>query len=104
MDGQIAGSLLNEALGGVAGTLTTVSFVPQVVKTLRSKSTRDISLSMWVLFTAGVAVWIAYGIAIGSVSVIAANGVTLALAATVLIVKLGNLKAERSARVDDADP
>lgn len=103
MDGQVSGPLINEALGAVAGTLTTVSFVPQVVKTLRSKSTRDISLSMWLLFTTGVACWIVYGIAIGSASVTITNVITLILAGTVLTIKLRNLRVDKSAQTNQTD-
>lgn len=103
MDGQFSGPLIDEALGAVAGTLTTMSFVPQVVKTLRSKSTRDISLSMWLLFTTGVAVWIVYGVAIGSVAVTVTNVITLILAGTVLTIKFRNLRTDASAQPGSGD-
>ncbi len=75
-------------LGLVAGTLTTIAFVPQVVKTWRTRSTRDISLGMFSLFTTGVVLWLVYGIVIGSWPVILANGATLALSITLLTLKL----------------
>lgn len=103
MDGQFNGPLIDEALGAVAGTFTTLSFVPQVVKTLKSKSTRDISLSMWLLFTTGVAIWIVYGVAIGSVAVTLTNVITLILAGTVLTIKLRNLRADASSQADNGD-
>jgi MtN3 and saliva related transmembrane protein len=79
---------LIDALGLTAGALTTVAFLPQLIKTWRSKSARDISLGMFVLFTVGVALWLVYGLFTGAVPVIAANTVTLILALTILTLKL----------------
>jgi MtN3 and saliva related transmembrane protein len=75
-------------LGLAAGTLTTVSFVPQVLRTWRTRSTRDISLAMFAAFSAGVALWLCYGIAIESWPIVLANSVTLCLALTILVLKL----------------
>ena len=83
-----------EAIGFAAGTLTTASFVPQVIKTLKSKSTRDISLAMWLLFTVGVGVWIVFGVLTQSPAIILTNVVTFGLAGTVLLIKLRNLSSE----------
>lgn len=77
-----------EILGLVAGLLTTIAFVPQVIKTWKSKHAHDISLAMFSLFSCGVVLWIVYGFIIGSLPVILANVVTLALALTILILKL----------------
>jgi len=77
-----------EWLGYVAAVLTTGSFVPQAVMTIRSRNTSGISLAMYVIFTAGVAAWLAYGIAITSWPMILANTVTLGLAATILALKI----------------
>jgi MtN3 and saliva related transmembrane protein len=77
-----------EWLGFVAATLTSASFIPQAVMTIRSRDTRGISRSMYIIFTTGVAFWLAYGIAIDSLPMIFANTVTLALAGTVLALKL----------------
>lgn len=76
------------AIGFIAATLTTIAFVPQVIKILRTKSTRDVSIGMYALFTAGVALWLCYGLLIGSWPVIAANAITLVLAGLVLILKI----------------
>jgi MtN3 and saliva related transmembrane protein len=76
------------ALGLLAGILTTLAFVPQVLKTWRTRSTADISLAMFVTFTAGVFTWLIYGLLIGDLPVIIANSVTLLLAATILFFKL----------------
>lgn len=77
-----------EILGLIAGLFTTIAFVPQVIKTWKSKHAHDISLAMFSLFSSGVALWIVYGFIIGSLPVILANVVTLALALTILILKL----------------
>jgi MtN3 and saliva related transmembrane protein len=77
-----------EWLGFVAATLTSASFIPQAVMTIRSRDTRGISRGMYIIFTTGVAFWLAYGIAIDSMPMIFANTVTLALAGTVLALKL----------------
>jgi len=75
-------------LGLVAGALTTVAFIPQVVKTWKSKHTKDISLGMFALFSIGVFLWLLYGIEIGATPIVIANTVTLGLALTILIFKL----------------
>ncbi|MBW3549290.1 MAG: SemiSWEET transporter [Proteobacteria bacterium] len=77
-----------EWMGYVAATLTTVAFVPQALKTLRSRNTRDISLSMYVVFTAGIGFWLGYGIWLESWPMIGCNSVTLLLAGAILGMKL----------------
>lgn len=79
-----------DTVGSAAALLTTLAFVPQVVKTLKTRHTRDISLSMWVMFSAGVALWLAYGVMLTAWPVIAANAAMLLLSLTVLAVKLAN--------------
>lgn len=74
-------------LGLAAGSLTTISFVPQVVKIWRTGSTKDISAIMFLLFSTGVLLWLVYGIAIGSVPVIVSNAITLVLSTTILFLK-----------------
>lgn len=81
---------LTDAVGAVAATLTTLAFLPQVVKTLKTRRTRDISTSMWSMFCAGVALWLAYGLMMGAWPLIAANLLTLILAGIILGVKLAN--------------
>jgi MtN3 and saliva related transmembrane protein len=75
-------------IGGVAGVLTTVAFVPQVIKTWRTRRADDLSIGMLLLFTLGVALWGAYGLLVGAMPVIAANGVTLILAVAMVVMKL----------------
>jgi len=75
-------------LGLAAGFCTTLSFLPQVIRTWTTRSTKDISLGMFSVFVGGTALWLLYGIAIGDLAVTIANGVTLVLAATILVFKL----------------
>lgn len=75
-------------LGMLAGTLTTVAFVPQVVKIWQSKSASDISLAMFFIFNLGLVLWLLYGIAIHSMPVIVANAVTLVLTGIILMLKI----------------
>jgi len=75
------------ALGIAAGTLTTIAFIPQVIKIWRSKSAKDISLGMFLIFSTGVALWLWYGIAINALPIIIANAITLMLALLILFFK-----------------
>ena len=80
------------AVGYLAATLTTVSFFPQALKTLRSGDTSAISLRMYSLFTAGIALWGIYGVCTGDGPLILANLVTLVPAGIVLERKLRALR------------
>lgn len=77
-----------EWMGYVAAVMTTAAFVPQAIKTMRSRNTRDISLSMYAVFTVGIAFWLGYGIWLNSWPMIGSNIVTLLLAGTILGMKL----------------
>ena len=77
-----------EWMGYVAATLTTLSFLPQAVKTIRSRDTRGISLGKNVVFTVGVGFWFGYGVALHSWPMIVSNAITFVLAATILGLKL----------------
>jgi len=81
-------AVLIEAVGGIAGLLTTIAFLPQVVRTWTTKSAGDISFAMLTIFAVGVALWFAYGLMIVSWPVIGANGVTLLLVLTILGLKV----------------
>lgn len=85
-------------LGYIAALLTTGSFVPQAILTLRTRDVSGISASMYGAFTAGVALWLAYGWRLGEWPIILANAVTLALAATILVTKLVVDRQQRSGR------
>lgn len=75
-------------LGYLAATLTTLSFVPQAVLTVRTRQVQGISLAMYSVFTIGVALWLAYGWQLGEWPIIVANAVTLLLAVTILLTKI----------------
>ena len=77
-----------EWTGYVAATLTTLAFVPQALKTIRTKDTRSISLGMYVVFTIGIGFWLAYGFVLDSIPMILSNIVTFGLSATILAMKL----------------
>jgi len=79
-----------ELIGSLAGILTTVSFIPQVVKTWRSGS-----LFMFLLFSLGVLLWLIYGLAIDSRPVVIANAITLVLAFSILVMKLRHMWRQR---------
>lgn len=75
-------------IGLAAGTCTTLAFLPQALKAWRTRSTRDISLSMFLVFLAGVLLWLTYGLLLDDLPLVAANGVTLLLAGSILVLKL----------------
>lgn len=77
-----------DILGLIAGTLTTIAFVPQVLKTWTTKSAKDVSLVMMISFCVGVFLWLVYGLAIGAMPVIVSNAVTLFLALLIVVLKI----------------
>ncbi|WP_027467347.1 SemiSWEET transporter [Deefgea rivuli] len=79
---------LIEMLGLLAGGLTTFAFVPQVYQVWKSKSAKDISLGMYSIFVAGIALWLVYGVLAQSLPVVLANTLTLILASMVLLMKI----------------
>jgi len=79
---------LTDVIGSLAACLTTFSFLPQAVHTFRTKDVRGISLGMYSVFTLGVALWLAYGWLLDAWPIMIANLITLALAATILVMKL----------------
>lgn len=80
--------LPSEFIGYVAAVLTTASFVPQAWHTFRTRDVRGISLGMYSVFTVGVACWLIYGLLMNAWPIVIANCITLALAATILVMKL----------------
>lgn len=78
-------------LGFLAGALTTAAFIPQVWRSFRTRSVKDLSIGMLVLFNLGVALWIAYGWAMHSMPVILANGATLLLNVPLLALKVRHI-------------
>jgi MtN3 and saliva related transmembrane protein len=79
---------MTDVTGFLAGALTTVAFVPQVLKMYTTKSGKDVSARMLLIFSAGVILWLIYGIMIESVPVILANLVTLILSGTIIVLKI----------------
>lgn len=79
---------LTNGIGVTAAVLTTASFLPQVLHTLRTRDTRGLSLWMYLLFTVGVFLWLVYGVLLQLWPIVAANLVTFALALAVLVLKL----------------
>ncbi len=79
---------LQDSLGFAAAVLTTGSFVPQAWLTLRTRDVSGISLGMYSAFTAGVALWLVYGVMLGKWPIVLANAVTLVLATTILVTKI----------------
>ena len=75
-------------LGYFAGLLTTIAFIPQVVKVWTSKSTSDISLIMFVIFTLGVLLWLIYGVIVNDYSLVVTNLVTFSLSLSILVAKI----------------
>ena len=72
----------------VAAVLTTISFVPQVWHSFKTRDVSGISLTMYSIFTVGIALWLAYGILLQAWPLIVANGITLSLAFAILLMKL----------------
>jgi MtN3 and saliva related transmembrane protein len=79
---------MTEIIGYVAAFLTTLSFLPQAIKTLKERDTSGISLLMYSMFVAGVALWLLYGILIGNKILIISNSITFLLSGAVLWVKV----------------
>ena len=79
---------LTDTIGTVGATLTTVAFLPQVWHTFRTKDVSGISLGMYTVLTMGIALWVAYGCLLSAWPIIIANGITLALALAILLMKL----------------
>lgn len=75
-------------LGLVAASCSTLAFLPQVIKTWRTRSTQDISLGMFLLLVSGIVLWLLYGILLGDLPLIVANAVTFVFAGTILYFKV----------------
>jgi MtN3 and saliva related transmembrane protein len=86
--GRGGANMIVTFVGYAAAFCTTISFLPQAIKIWRTRSTKDISRDMFAIFTVGVALWLAYGLALHDIPMIAANGVTFVLAALILGFKL----------------
>ena len=83
---------LTNLLGNVAAFLTTISFLPQAIKTIRSGHTKHLSLPMYLLFVSGVFLWILYGVSNNQLPIILGNAITFLFAGTILTFKLRDLR------------
>lgn len=86
-------------IGTLAGVFTTIAFIPQVTKTWKTKSAGDISLLMFLLFSTGVLLWLIYGVLLHAMPIVVANGITLSLSASILVLKVKDLRAQRRRRL-----
>lgn len=77
-----------DGIGYAAATMTTVSFVPQLLRVIRLRSAREISLGMFLIFSAGTLAWLVYGVLAHSAPVWIANALTLVLSVSILVLKL----------------
>ena len=77
-----------EIIGFIAGGLVSVSFLPQIIKSWKSKSTNDIAISLTTINISGQILWITYGIAISSVSLIIMSCLTMLMTLSLLILKI----------------
>ena len=75
-------------IGLLAAACTTFSFLPQAIKTIRTKDTQSISLSMYALFTFGTLLWLLYGVFTNNLPIYLANGITLLFALIILVYKI----------------
>lgn len=76
------------AIGLAAATCTTVSFLPQAIRVIKTRRTRDLSLGMYTIFSTGTFLWLIYGILIEDIPVVAANSITFGLSFTILVLKI----------------
>ena len=77
-----------EFVGLAAGALTTVAFLPQVIRIFKTRTAKDISLSMYLIFCTGVCLWLAYGFLINSLAILIANSMAIVLSGIVLVMKV----------------
>ena len=85
-----------EFFGYAAACLTTFSFVPQVIQTIKTKDTKSISLLMYLMFWLGILLWLTYGLIFTLWPIIVANAITLLLSGVVLIMKLRNYSGDKA--------
>ncbi len=83
-----------EAIGFIAAILTTISFIPQAIKTIKTKNTESISLTMYLVFTVGVLLWLVYGIYIRDWALLLANGFTAIFSIIILSFKIISVRKD----------
>jgi MtN3 and saliva related transmembrane protein len=84
-----------DLIGSCAAVMTTISFMPQAIKVIRTNDTRSLSLIMYLVFTTGVAFWLIYGILKKDLPITISNIITIIFAGTILVAKIRNLKRDR---------
>ena len=89
-----------DMIGYAAAILTTISFLPQAIMTIKTRDTEALSLGMYVSFTLGVLLWLVYGFCIENKVIIYANSITLILASIILSVKIYNSFIKESVNSD----
>ena len=77
-------------VGLLAATCTTASFVPQSIKTIKTRHTKDLSLGMYSLLTAGLLLWLIYGVLIQDFPIVIANMISITMSVTILVLKIKN--------------
>jgi MtN3 and saliva related transmembrane protein len=92
---------LVDAVGYFAASCTTLAFLPQAVKVLRDKDTRSLSLGMYVLFTVGVGLWLAYGILKDDFVITLANAITIILSLAILVTKIRHDGSHKNNRLEN---
>ena len=81
-------TIIIDILGYVSATFTTIAFLPQIIKTIKTKSAKDVSMGMFVFFTTGVFLWIIYGVLTNTMPLIIANSVIFCLSLIQIILKI----------------
>lgn len=79
---------MEDVIGFFAAICTTIAYLPQMIKIIKSKSAKDVSMAMYLVMLTGVILWLLYGINIGSAPVIVANAITAIFVLTIIINKL----------------
>ncbi|MBN2279303.1 MAG: SemiSWEET transporter [Candidatus Marinimicrobia bacterium] len=75
-------------IGYIAAILTTSAFIPQALKTIKTRQTKDLSLTMYIAFSSGLFLWFLYGIFLKDLPIILANGITLIFCLIILVLKI----------------
>jgi MtN3 and saliva related transmembrane protein len=94
---------LTTIVGLSAALCTTISYVPQLKKCYQTGRTGDLSLKMFLILAAGIALWVLYGVLQGDAVLVLANGVSLAFLAIILVFKLREIAADRTAAQRPSD-
>jgi MtN3 and saliva related transmembrane protein len=85
---EIKYDILVTIIGLIGAILTTIGFLPQMIKVIRTKQTRDISLGMYIIMIIGAVFWLTYGIILSSIPIIFANSISFVFVLIILIMKI----------------